>query len=92
MCKRDKLWVEHLSEQLRRRLLDKYSIKPSNERVTADPSGGYVIVDFVDCHIDYGDHVMISDIYVQITLMKMGRTRNVFEAHHVAYDYPICMV
>ena len=34
---------------------------------SADPSGGYVIIDVVDGHIDYGDHAMISDIYVQIT-------------------------
>ena len=33
MCGKDNLSVDHLSEQLRPRLLDKYSIKPSNERL-----------------------------------------------------------
>ena len=33
MCEKDNLWLDHLSEQLRPRLLDKYSIKPSNEGV-----------------------------------------------------------
>ena len=33
MSEKDNLWVDHLSEQLRPRLLDKYSIKLSNERL-----------------------------------------------------------
>ena len=33
MCEKDNLWVDHVSEQFRPRLLNKYSIKPSNERL-----------------------------------------------------------
>ena len=32
MCEKDNIWLDHLSKQLRPWLLDKYSIKPSNER------------------------------------------------------------
>ena len=33
MSEKDNLWVDHLSEQLRPLLLDKYSFKPSNEKL-----------------------------------------------------------
>ena len=44
MYEKENIWLDHLSKQLRHRLLDKYFIKPSNEKAHCISNIYYYII------------------------------------------------